>query len=847
MLFETHRSPFGSSSSILTIELSSKHKSRILLDVGLCFEEQSDKYLEYLTEIAPTIDAVLLSSGLLTHCGALPFIEDQLKDSCKIYACLPAAKLGKLTCVDFLLDSKFCADPILLQECGVKSAEKSMSDTEKKFYNLYSREDIEKVFSRRRIQVVSWGELITIGDTASSPCVSKAGHGTAIQAFPAGHCLSSTLWKVTCLENGQSVVYAPRIGSVEGNFICRPFTHEPIMRQCEMLILESRLFQRTRENENARILAKPASYEPGFTEESNQPFNHFLEKIIETLFIKKGNVLIPTDPGDQMVGIIVLLNSIWKLKGFENHPIALLSHSAKSFVGTVKCLTNYANDAAQNDIFNGKENPLDFVHSGQLIPIESMDEFNHRVDANTPTIVLATPRSMQYGFSQELLMRFGKDSANCILFDSPPATGSVAHQLIEAPARQAFAVAEGGLARTQGPPHTIRNIHFFLKHRVGTPASSKADEVNEAPDSPEKLQQADQINDAQPAQVEGDSPSAALDGEPTAETADTFVCPTGVYMSHSSKEEIHKGGREYPSADSSSCAYGALISTKLLDAWGIEHPVYFAGASPASTSYDSTLASAGQIQPFASTDLEHAEFHRRSIRHRYAFTAHSYESYKVSLKVAAEICLMNLENFLSLEHLGTILHKLPGSLQKCCILGKIPLDLKRIIDGGGLLPPAKLWYTEKPLDAVTLRTLPISTTSIDRGVFEKGIRYGFQDPIWEIIILSGAIRKADGVHNLLTKLHQGYQTTVTAFQLEQLSTDPVSETDKTYFVGESSLPAILEALRSSSIKVVSNENSIMANDMSMITVQNDTLKTEEVISLDSLAVRDALMDHYVQI
>ena len=126
-----------------------------------------------MLRIAKSVDAVLLSHGNLEHCGALPWLIGKCGLDCSVFATVPVHTLGQMTLLDFY-------------ECK----------KEQESFDGFLISDINHAFDRKTVSL-RYSQPYTL----TGRCL-----GITITAYPAGHTLGGTIWKIK--KDTDVIVYA---------------------------------------------------------------------------------------------------------------------------------------------------------------------------------------------------------------------------------------------------------------------------------------------------------------------------------------------------------------------------------------------------------------------------------------------------------------------------------------------------------------------------------------------------------------------------------------------------------------------------------------------------------------
>lgn len=160
--------------------------TRILLDVAWSEAFDAEAVLAPLRRLAPTLDAVLISFGDLSHAGALPLLYRPTASggagcTASVYLTPPAFHLGRFALLD-AHDARVRGD----------------SEWEAA---AFTHADVSMAFAMREFGGpavhVRYGEECGVGSG-----------GVVATAYAAGHKLGGAMWRV--VKGAESVVYAPR-------------------------------------------------------------------------------------------------------------------------------------------------------------------------------------------------------------------------------------------------------------------------------------------------------------------------------------------------------------------------------------------------------------------------------------------------------------------------------------------------------------------------------------------------------------------------------------------------------------------------------------------------------------
>eukprot|EP00760_Papus_ankaliazontas_P024279 PhM_4_TR2198/c0_g1_i1/m.41691/K14402/CPSF2, CFT2; cleavage and polyadenylation specificity factor subunit 2 len=328
----------------------------------------NNTYLAELYDVASDVDGILLTHGDIAHVGALPYL-------------LAPGRLSHVK-VYATLPAR------VLGRVAVYDAFHNRCTTEDTFFTV---DDIETAFSSTRVEEVHFSQIKSLVA------------GLTIQPVPAGHTLGGAAWKI--MRRGtDELLYAP-------SFSLRWDRH--------LIGMDAQLLKR------ANVIVTDCN---GIGAEAPKADRDqaMLSQIIDTLRVKGGNVLIPCDPGSRVTDLLLYLDQVWGEKGLNPYPLVFLSHCPVTYTEALRSMTEYTNDTLQNQVYEQATNPLVLPHvtlCNSLAMLESLDP---------PMVVLATPITMNAGFSQQLLTQYGSDPKNTIVLSQRPPTNSIASKVYSA-------------------------------------------------------------------------------------------------------------------------------------------------------------------------------------------------------------------------------------------------------------------------------------------------------------------------------------------------------------------------------------------------------------------------------
>lgn len=346
----------------------------VLLDCG--WNEQFDlQLLQPLLQAAPDVDLVLLSHPDTRHVGALPYLVAKGGLKAPVYAAAPVAKLGMM----FMYDHH--------------ASRNEVSD-----FSLFGLEDIDKAFTN------------TVNLVKHHQPVKLVLQGTALRivGYPAGHMLGGTVW---VLEAGSEVV----VYGVDTNH-----NKERHLNGGQLSNVPSRPALLITDCSRVHIKAMNRA-----TREKA------LKDAILGVLRRQGSVLLPVDSAGRMLELLLTLEKMWATTEPRlPYPLALLSHVGGSTIDYARNMIEWMSDEVQREFNVSNTNPLQTQHFKNTIRLCHCPADVNRLCGPSPKVVLATGITLEAGLARQMLLQWGADPRNAVLFTQPPRGGTLAADLL---------------------------------------------------------------------------------------------------------------------------------------------------------------------------------------------------------------------------------------------------------------------------------------------------------------------------------------------------------------------------------------------------------------------------------
>ncbi|OAY82816.1 cleavage and polyadenylation specificity factor subunit 3-I-like [Ananas comosus] len=148
-------------------------------------------------------------------------------------------------------------------------------------------------------------------------------------------------------------------------------------------------------------------------------------EIIHSTVSQGGRVLIPAFALGRAQELLLILDEYWSNHpDLHNIPIYYASPLAKRCMAVYQTYINSMNERIRNQF--AKSNPFDFKH---ISPLKSIENFN---DVG-PSVVMASPGSLQSGLSRQLFDKWCSDKKNACVLPGYVMEGTLAKTIINEP------------------------------------------------------------------------------------------------------------------------------------------------------------------------------------------------------------------------------------------------------------------------------------------------------------------------------------------------------------------------------------------------------------------------------
>ncbi|CAH1731732.1 probable cleavage and polyadenylation specificity factor subunit 2 [Aphis gossypii] len=331
------------------------------------------------------IDAVLLSHPDRFHLGILPYLVGKCGLNCPVYATIPVYQMGQM----FMYD-------LHQSLCNVED------------FTLFDLDDVDAAFDK--VIQVKYNQIVSL---------KGKGIGLRIIAFPAGHMIGGTIWKISKIGE-EDIIYAMDFNHKKERHLNGSSLER--FRRPSLLILDC--------------------FNGAYSQPRRRSRDESLMTCILTTLRVKGNVLIASDTAGRVLELMHMLDQLWRNKesGLGVYSLVFLTNVSYNIVEFAKSQIEWISDKLMKSFEGARNNPFLFKH---VKLCHNMDDLNK---VSEPKVVLASNGDLESGFSREIFIVWASKSKNSIILPDRTAPGTLARNLID----------KGG----------NRNIKLLVKKRV---------------------------------------------------------------------------------------------------------------------------------------------------------------------------------------------------------------------------------------------------------------------------------------------------------------------------------------------------------------------------------------------
>jgi cleavage and polyadenylation specificity factor subunit 2 len=395
------------SSSLLELDGGVK----ILIDVGWDSSFATAK-LDQITQHVSTLSVILLTHPTLDHLGAYAHCCKHIPQFNRIpvYATIPVVNLGRALLEDLYTSSKVAASVVPASALGTSNIGEEDDSVGSNLLLLPPTvEEIAGYFNA--VNPLKYSQPHQPIPSPFSPPLG----GLTVTAYSAGHTLGGTIWHI---QHGlESIVYAADWNQTRENLSPGAAWLSSSTGGAEII---EPLRQPTALICSSRGIEKSNSL-------SRKKRDETLVTLVRDTISQGGKVLIPADSSARVLEIAFLLNQVWRenINGphsstYKNAHIYMASKTSKATMRYLQSMLEWMDESVMRDAEaamtgKGKDStvhPLDWNHVKQ---IEKQSQLERVLRRKSPTIILASDSSLEWGFSRLALQALAKDTRNLVI------------------------------------------------------------------------------------------------------------------------------------------------------------------------------------------------------------------------------------------------------------------------------------------------------------------------------------------------------------------------------------------------------------------------------------------------
>ncbi|KAG4098147.1 Metallo-hydrolase/oxidoreductase [Neocallimastix lanati (nom. inval.)] len=344
-------------------------EAKILLDCGW-YDNFDEELLKPLSEVANSIDAILLSHADIEHIGALPYAISKFKMTCSIYATIPVQNMGQMCLYDAVQSHLATED-----------------------FTKFTLDEIDDAFEK----------IVQLRYSQPFSLTGKC-KGIIITAYSAGHTLGGTIWKIK--KDTDEILYAVN------------YNHK-----------KERHLEGTQLHLNSELFARPSllitdSRNSLNVQPSRKQRDSFLIETIFKALNNKGNVLIPVESTTRILELAYILDQHWG-NNRVNFPLVVFTHQGYRTIQFAKSMLEWMSDSLMNVFSQTRENPFELKHLKLKNKLHEVEELK------SPKVVLASMKSLETGYARDLFIEWARDKNNIVILPTKCQPNSLSKKLYD--------------------------------------------------------------------------------------------------------------------------------------------------------------------------------------------------------------------------------------------------------------------------------------------------------------------------------------------------------------------------------------------------------------------------------
>jgi cleavage and polyadenylation specificity factor subunit 2 len=362
--------------------------TKILLDCGNCIGNSFSSISGISEELKKLggLDAILISHADFHHMGSLGIIAASLEFPVPIFCTLPVYKFGQIMLYDYYLN-------------------RHMENTQNA--KLYVLDDLDDVFSN--VQTLKFNQTMLLQNLRS-----RTLHDVSICCYPSGRTIGGSMWRIRC--GAIDILYIMDV-NLKKEMVLDGATLDRLPAAPMLLISDAG-------GSYASAVSSSTGGSAGRKKKDDDIAGLMFTSAVETLR-SGGNVLVPCETAGRALELLQLFSKHWSDNSrFGMYHLIFLSHMAHNVPEFARMQLEWMGDSLSRGFYNGRPNPFELPNVKVATSIKEVE----RKYAG-PKVVFATDSSLSCGLSKELLLKWGGDPKNRVMFVDASDPGSLAAEI----------------------------------------------------------------------------------------------------------------------------------------------------------------------------------------------------------------------------------------------------------------------------------------------------------------------------------------------------------------------------------------------------------------------------------
>ncbi|ANB11323.1 Cft2p [Sugiyamaella lignohabitans] len=392
----TADSAAGSSASLAQVHqslLTFPPNIKMLVDVGWNADLSMD--LDYLINLAPSIDIILLTHATISHLGAFCYLYKMVPElaSIPIYATMPVINMGRMITIDAYRSAGLLGP---FSAAGNSNANGNANGNGANV--LLTLADVDNAFDR--IQSLKYSQPLALPGKLQ---------GLTITAHNAGHTLGGTIWRIQ--KDQEDVLYA-----VDWNHSRDSLLNGALLQQDGKLV---------------ESLSRPSLMICGSKVTSTGLPLKFrkdllLRQIRDTID-RGGSVLIPTSSAARMLELVTILDGFWtdmSRDPLSSIPLIYYSHVGTRTMSYASSMIEWMSSTVINQWESQTNTPFETRHVTYTCDLKD-------ISTDKPRVIVASGEALEVGFARSIFAKLCSDERNTVILTENSGPGTLSGELYD--------------------------------------------------------------------------------------------------------------------------------------------------------------------------------------------------------------------------------------------------------------------------------------------------------------------------------------------------------------------------------------------------------------------------------